>query len=122
MANVDVRAEVARLRRDLQVKLEISSERVLTELSKLAFFDVRRVFNEDGTLKAINELDGETAASIAGLEHEKLFEHFQSGQAKHVGTNVKVKFANKLQALETLGRWHKLRLWQENVNVSGLRD
>ena len=63
-----MRAEVARLRRDLQVKLEISSERVLTELSKLAFFDVRRVFNEDGTLKAISELDSETAASIAGLD------------------------------------------------------
>jgi len=93
---------------------------VLTEISKPAFFDIRRAFNEDGSLKQINELDGETAASVAGLEHEKLFEHFARGQAKHVGTTTKMKFANKLQALEMLGRWHKLRLWQENVNVSGL--
>ena len=68
-----MRAEVARLRKDLTTKLEISADRVITELSRVAFFDVRRVFNEDGTLKAINELDAETAASIAGLEHEKLF-------------------------------------------------
>jgi phage terminase small subunit len=52
---------------------------VLTEISKPAFFDIRRAFNEDGSLKQINELDGETAASVAGLEHEKLFEHFAPG-------------------------------------------
>jgi len=40
LANADVRAEVARLRKELQVKIEISAERVLTEISKLAFFDI----------------------------------------------------------------------------------
>ena len=63
MANVDVRAEVARLRAETLVELDISAEKVLTEISKLAFFDIRRAFNEDGSLKQINELDGDAAAS-----------------------------------------------------------
>ena len=57
---------------------------------------------------------------MASIEHEKLFDHFSKGQAKHVGTTTKIKFASKLQALEMLGRWHKLRLFEENVHVTGL--
>ena len=119
-ARVDVQAEVARLRAEKLTKLDISAEKVLTEISKLAFLDIRRAFNEDGSLKQISELDPETAAAVAGIEHEKLFDHFGRGQAKHVGTTTKIKFASKLQALEMLGRWHKLRLFEENVHVTGL--
>ena len=120
LRNVKIQAEVNRLRAEKLTKFDISAEKVLSEIAKLAFLDIRRAFNPDGSLKQISELDAETAAAVAGIEHEKLFDHFGRGQANHVGTTTKIKLASKLQALEMLGRWHKLRLWEENINVTGL--
>lgn len=116
-----VQDEIARIRSQKVIKLDISAEKVLRELARLAFLDPRKLFAEDGSLKPINELDDDTAAAIAGVEYEKLFEHFGKGQAKHVGTTTKVKLINKTAALEMLGKY--LKLFQEqnqtiiNVNI-----
>jgi phage terminase small subunit len=89
-------------------RLEISSERILEELAKLAFFDARSIWNEDGSLKPVTEWDDAAAAALAGIEHEKLFEHFGAGNAKHVGTTVKVKMLPRTDALRMLGQYRKL--------------
>ena len=73
---------------------------MLSEIAKLAFLDIRRAFNPDGSLKHISELDGETAAAVAGIEHEKLFDHFGRGQAKHVGTTTKSSFPTSSEPLK----------------------
>jgi len=52
----------------LEKKTEITRERVLQEYAKLAFFDPRKLFDENGNPKKITELDDDTAAAIAGLE------------------------------------------------------
>lgn len=52
----------------LEKKTEITRERVLQEYAKLAFFDPRKLFDEDGNPKKITELDDDTAGAIAGLE------------------------------------------------------
>lgn len=97
-------------------KLEISADRVLGELAKLAFLDPRRLFNPDGSLKPITELDDDTAASISGMDIEKLYEHFNKGGAKNVGTVTKVKLLDKGINLERLGR--HLKLFTDKVEVT----
>lgn len=119
LKNPRIIAEIERLRAKTEEKLDISAEKVLAALAKIGFSDIRKLFTDDGTLKGINELDDETAGAIAGIEHEKLFEHFGKGQAKHTGTTVKVKMADKLRALELLGKWHKLNLFTERIEVTG---
>jgi hypothetical protein len=61
-------------RRDKLRELEVSENRVIGEIAKMAFFDPRNLFHQDGTPKAINELDDLTAACIAGLEVQELWE------------------------------------------------
>lgn len=100
---------------------EITEQKVIQEMARIAFADTRKIFDSDGQLKSLHELDDDTAAAIAGVEHEKLFEHFGKGQAKHVGTTTKIKLNSKNQALEMLGRY--LRLFNEastniQVNIS----
>lgn len=109
---------IAKLKEEQCQKLGISSARILRGLARIAFLDVRRLFDETGSLKAIRDLDDETAAAIAGIEHEKLFEHYGKGHAKHVGTTSKIKPADKLRALELLGK--HLNLFIDRVEVSGL--
>lgn len=118
LRNVSVAARIAELQKQQTDKLEITSARVLAELAKMAFLDPRKFFREDGSLKPVGELDDQTAASLAGIEHEKLFEHFGKGQAKEVGTTTKIKIADKGINLERLGR--HLKLFTDKIEHSGL--
>ena len=76
-------------------KLDISVERTLSQIAKHAFLDPRVLFNEDGSLKRISELDEETAACISAIEM--------------AGKRIKrIKLTDPLRALEQLARYHKL--------------
>lgn len=101
-------------------KADVSAERVLGQLARLAFFDPRKFYNDDGSLKSIMQLDDESASALAGMEVEKLYEHYGAGQAKQVGTITKVKFADRSRALELLGK--HLKLFTDKVEVSADND
>lgn len=49
-------------------KMELTGERVLAELARLAFVDIRKAFNPDGTLKKPHDIDDDTAAALAGID------------------------------------------------------
>lgn len=68
MANVGIRSLVDQRMADRAQRTEITQDRVLQELARLAFVDLRKAYNEDGTLKKPHELDDDTAAAMAGLE------------------------------------------------------
>jgi phage terminase small subunit len=99
-------------------KLDFSAEKVLEGLANLAFFDIRKLYNADGSLKPIAELDDQTANAICGMEVEEAYQHFGGGQAKPTGILKKIKIADRGINLERLGRYHKL--FTDKVEVSGL--
>lgn len=49
-------------------RVQITQDRVLQELARLAFSDLRRAFKEDGSLKLPQEWDDDTAAAMAGVD------------------------------------------------------
>jgi phage terminase small subunit len=49
-------------------RTEIEADRVLQEIARLAFSDIRNVFQPDGRLRAITELDDATAAAVASVK------------------------------------------------------
>jgi phage terminase small subunit len=120
LTKANIKALIAKLTEKKFAKLDISGERILQELAYVAFLDPRKLFTPEGELRPITELDEDTARAIAGLDHEKLFEHFGKGQAKRVGNTVKVKLADKIRALQLLGQYHKL--FTEKVEVTASED
>jgi phage terminase small subunit len=68
LRKVKVQALLKQRMEERQQRLDLSADRVLQEIAKIAFFDPRKLFNQDGSLKNINELDADTAAAIAGFE------------------------------------------------------
>lgn len=93
-------------------KLEITSERVLAEIAKMAFFDVRKLFDADGAPIHITSLDDETAAAIAGLDV------VTTGNQDIGFANVlKIKLADKSKNLELLGR--HLKLFTDKTEITG---
>jgi phage terminase small subunit len=84
-------------------RTEIEADRVLKELGRIGFSDPRKLFGEGGSLKAIKDLDDDTAAGIASVE---VFEEFAGvGAARHlVGYTRKLRLWDKNSALEKIGK------------------
>lgn len=63
-----VAARVKQLMDERAARVQITQDRVLRELARLAFSDLRQAFREDGTLKLPHEWDDDTAAAMAGVD------------------------------------------------------
>lgn len=114
LARPAIAARVTELQAIANRKLEVSVEKIVTELARIAFFDPRDLFDANGNPIPINELPVDVAAVIAGLDVEE-----KAGSMKIVpGSDVpleylasrvkKYKLTNKLQALEVLAKWKKM--------------
>ena len=91
-------------------KLDISKERTLNELGRLAFFDAAKLFAPDGSLKRIEDIDEDTRSVIAGIEVSDIWDSGDGEQRSIVGTLKKVKLTDRLSALDKLMRYHSLYL------------
>ena len=69
----------------------------MRELAGIAFFDIRKLFNDDGSLKRVQELDCATAAAIASIEVVEI------GPGGQLELGKKFKSPEKLKALDLLG-------------------
>ena len=100
----------------LQAQAEWAVRRVLQEVKRIGFADIRQAYDEDGKLKAMKDMPSEVAAVIASVESIDYFEG--SGKNKEfVGVIQKVKFWNKLDAIKMLAT--NLGMLVERVEHSG---
>lgn len=81
--------------------LEITTERILKERARLAFFDARKLFDANGQPIPIQDLDDDTAAALAGLEVVEEFEG-QGKERKFIGYTKKYRLADKGASLTSL--------------------
>ena len=116
LTNVDIAKELSQKTNAICTELEISARKVLQGIAQLAYFDPRKLFDEDGRLKPITELDDITAMAVAGIDVQSLYSHFGKGQAQEIGTISKIKLADRGLNLERLGR--HLKLFTDRVEVT----
>ena len=81
-------------------KLELR-ERIIQELHRLAFFDPRKLYEPDGSVKLVDKWDDETAAAIAYMDVAEIFAG-QGEQKMAIGLSKKVALHPKPKALELL--------------------
>lgn len=103
LRNVKVAAVLGERARRALERRELTAERILDEIAKVAFFDPRRLYNPYGSLIPVQDLDEDVAAAVASVGTRELY---ADGQPFGVLKNI--KFADKLKALELLGRHRKL--------------
>lgn len=85
----------------------LSKRKVLSEAARVAFCDPRKLFNPDGSMIPITELDDNTAASVASVKVTTLWE--QEGKTKkEIGETTEVRFWPKVAALDLLAKYYKL--------------
>lgn len=94
LTKTNVKARLKELTDRYADRLGVTKERVVKEYMKIAFFDSRKLYDEEGNFKSMSDLDEETAGAIAGYEVEKIM--------KGLGNSKKAKVWNKNQALDSL--------------------
>ena len=116
LKNVQIRSQIEQKNEEINQKLDISVERVKTELARLAFYDPRAYWNQDGTAKAMAEIDEDSARALAGFEVAELFTG--SGEERATAGYIKkFKLVDKTKALEQIGR--HLKMFTDKYEVSG---
>jgi len=121
LAERNISAEIQKRLERLTKAADIKTEQILEEVSRVAFVDPREVMPSDSYLgKQLRQMPEDIARAIASIEliTRKVAE---SDDIEYV---AKIKFWNKLDALEKLGKYKKL--WdgdsQANTNISIIID
>jgi phage terminase small subunit len=107
MTNPAVKAAVEAKLLELQKKTDITVEKILTELWRVAGVDIRQAYKLDGSLKSIHEMPEDVARAIAGVDVDELFEGV-GGDRDQVGITKKIRFWDKVRAFELLGKHLKM--------------
>lgn len=101
LTNVDISAYIQKCRDQLSDKTEITAERVINELGKIAFHNPKMLYDDDGNIIPIQELPDEVAAALSEIKTK----HYQSKVDKNmVLIETSYKIHSKNQALESLGK------------------
>jgi phage terminase small subunit len=111
LRNVEVAAAIEAKQTKTLAKLEITAERVMEELGRIAFADPRRLFNDDGSLKKVSELSADDAAVLA---------QFDVIQLPHGETVRRLRVWDKAVALQVLAK--RFGLLKEKVEISFAGD
>jgi len=129
MKNADILHEINKRLKERRDQLtEVFVQRVVRERERLAFFDPRKLYNEDGSLKRITDLDDDTAAAIQSFEIHVVepqykmkygdAEHDQASEAANSiaakgGTVLKIKHYDKDKSLTAFER--QLGMYKDNA-------
>lgn len=105
--NPYVQYKIKRLIEECNAKLLINAENVLSEMKKLAYFDIQDIYNEDGSIKSMKDIPENVRKAIAAVEVEAIF----IGRGKlrtRIGTTTKLRFWPKDRMLEMLAKHTKV--------------
>lgn len=123
-----IQKEIARLQEILRERAKddpniMTLEEALEGFSRIARFDIRKLYNEDGSLKKVTDLDPDTAYAISAVDVQESFDAMD----EHVWTSFvkKIKASDKLKALDAIVRRHggyEADNLQKGVQVQTLSD
>ena len=110
LANVKVKTEIERSLTKRAEKLDISAEKVLGELSKMAFANMQDYITiRDGDAYVdLSKLTRDQAAAIQEVTTDSYTVEGENEESAKVITKCKFKLADKRGSLELLGRYLKL--------------
>lgn len=119
-AKVNIRARICELTERSATRAEIDIARTLQEMVRLGTSDVRRLFDGNGNLLPISDLDDDTAAAVSAVEVVTKPGEVDADGKRTVEYVHKLKLWDKNSALEKIAK--HLGMFVERVEHSGKVD
>lgn len=128
LRNTKVQEYISEKQQEIEKRTEVTQDMVIKELANIAFFNIKNIYNGNGTLKAVKDIDEETIRAISsvkvlqkagamkinidmdGKDNEVPIEHIQE-------QTIEFKTNDKVKALELLGK--HLGMFKEKVTIDG---
>lgn len=117
LTNTHITKRIKQITAERLDKLEVTHEKILREVAKLAFLDPGDFYRVDGSLKLISEMDPDAVAALEGVKTRVVDSESDNGCSRTV-TVTEIKHANKRGALELLMRYKEMIV--DRVDHSGL--
>jgi len=114
-ARPEIKARVQELIEAGAEQAEVTIGRVISELAKIGFSDIRSLFNENGALKRIEDLGDDAAAALSSVE--VVTRRLPGGEDAEVEHVAKIKLWDKRAALVDLGK--HLGMFADRVELTG---
>jgi phage terminase small subunit len=108
----EIEAALAAARAAACVRNNVTVDRVLEGLARIAFADIRDVFGENGALLPVDQWSDDVAHTISSLEVTEL-----KSEGVAYGVLSKVKQSDRMVAFKMLGQY--LEIFTENIKHSG---
>lgn len=112
LSDANVFNEIMKRTEARQKRTEVTQDMVIKELARIAFLDIRDLYDENGALIPIHKLSRDTAAAIGGMDVVSV------GGQDFIDTK-KIKLIDKKGSLELLGRHMQMFTDKVDLNVSG---
>lgn len=101
MTRPEVRDRVIEIMTRGAERVEVTIERIVLELERLALADVRELFTPDGSVKPVDEWSADLGAQVAGMT---ITERTEKGSEDKI-REYKIKFWDKNAALALLAKY-----------------
>lgn len=98
LTNVKVQAYIGERRKGLSEKAEIDAADVLRQVARMALFDPRKVFDDQGNPLPVHELPDDVAFAVQGLKVRKEYNDEDDGPA----TILEYRMADRNSAADKL--------------------
>lgn len=102
LRKLHIQQRIYELREEMGKKFDVSRERIVQELAKLAYFDTKDLYDEEGNLLPIQTLPNSVSAAISGVEVNNTWGRLIDGTPIVTGETKKVKLSDKRAAMELL--------------------
>ncbi len=99
LASDEVEEYLSILRETAATATGITHQRVLQEIGRLAFSDIRNYYNGENQLIPITDLDDDAAAALSSVKIDELY----AGEVT-IGQTKEIRLYNKLDGLEKLAK------------------
>lgn len=123
LTKLKVKSEVERILTERAKKLDITAEKVLGELAKMAFANMQDyiIVSDDGYAYAdLSKMTREQAAAIQEITTDTYTERTGEGDETRVVKKCKFKLSDKRGSLELLGK--HLKLFIDRSEITGLDE
>lgn len=120
LRDVKVIEGIAKHQKKVMDKSEVTLERLLGGLIKIAESDIRDAFNADGSMKSIREMPDSLASAISAVDSDELFE-WKRNKRDQMGTVKKIKLWDKTRAYELIAKLTGLLIERRELAGKGGR-
>lgn len=118
LTNANIQNYIQKKMEDREKRTKITQDMVIQELAKIAFLDISKLYDKNGNLKNIQNIDKNTVKAISSLETLEEYGGYGENRKK-IGDTQKVKMLDKTKALELLGRHLGIFNDKINANING---